>query len=74
MKRYFYFVARLVKKGVKGVAKGMFETTEGYFDFVDAADMVARQNGVDIKDVVITFWTETNSVMYGKFRRVTDGD
>lgn len=74
MKRYFYFAARLVKKGVSGITKGMFETTEGYFDFVDAADMVAKKEGVDIKDVVITFWSETNSVMYGKFRRAMDGD
>lgn len=74
MKRYFYFAASLVKKGVCVFANGMFETNEGYFDFIHAANVLAKQEDVNIKDVVITYWAETNSVMYGKFRRVTDGD
>ncbi len=74
MRKYFYFAARLIKKGVNAFASGILVTDKGYFDFVDAADMVARQQDVDIKNVVITFWAETNSVMYGKFRRESDAD
>ncbi len=68
MRKYFYFAARLIKRGVYAFTSGIFTTEKGYFDFVDAADMIAEQEEIDIKDVVITFWAETNSIMYGKFK------
>lgn len=76
MKRYFYFVAMFLKQGTQWFSSGVQETDDGYFDFVGATESVAEENDVDIKKVVVTFWTETNSVMMGRFNtlRRTNND
>lgn len=65
MKRYFYFVARFFKDGIERIANGFQESDDGNFDIISAQDTISKKE--DVKDVVITFWAETNSVMYGKF-------
>lgn len=65
MKRYFYFVARFFKNGIEGMTNGVQESDDGYFDIVCAQDAISKQE--DVKKVIITFWAETNSVMFGKF-------
>lgn len=67
MNKFFYYVARFIKNGVMGIVNGIQETDEGYFDVVNAMKHVSKEKNVDIKYVVITFWAETNSVMFGKF-------
>lgn len=68
MKRAFYWVARLVKGGKVFDKNGVSEF-EGEFDFVEVSDELAKENGIPSKDVIVTFWAETNSVMMGKFGR-----
>lgn len=65
MKRYFYYVARFFKNGREGMSNGIQENDDGYFDIIRAQDTISKQQ--DVKKVVITFWSETNSVMFGKF-------
>lgn len=66
MKRYFYFVARFFKNGIEGMLDGVQESDDGSFDIISAKDTISKRE--DVRKVVITFWTETNSVMFGKFR------
>lgn len=66
MKRYFYFVAKFFKNGFEGIANGIQESDNGYFDIIRAQDAIAKRE--DVKTVVVTFWAETNSVMFGKSR------
>lgn len=65
MKRYFYFVARFFKNGREGMVDGVQESDDGSFDIVCAKDTISKRE--DVRKVVITFWAETNSVMFGKF-------
>lgn len=70
MKRYFYFVAKFFKNGIEGIANGIQESDNGYFDIICAQDTIAKRE--DVKKVVVTFWAETNSVMFGKFRLLAE--
>lgn len=65
MKRYFYFVARFFKNGIEGMVNGVQESNDGCFDIICAQDTISKRENV--KTVIITFWAETNSVMFGKF-------
>lgn len=65
MKRYFYFVARFFKNGRMGVANGIQESDDGSFDIISAQDSISKQE--DVRKAIVTFWAETNSVMFGKF-------
>lgn len=68
MKRVFYWVANFVKGGRVYGKNGVSEF-EGEFDFVEVSEELAKENGIPSKDVIVTFWAETNSVMMGKFGR-----
>lgn len=68
MKKYYYFVAKYVKHGITRTCAGTQETIEGYFDFVSAGNFIAQENDVDYKDVIVTFWSEINSIMFDKYR------
>lgn len=68
MKKYYYFVAKYVKNGITRKCTGTQETDEGYFDFVSAGNFIAQENDVDNKDVIVTFWSEINSIMFDKYR------
>ena len=70
MKRYFDFVAKFFKNGIEGIANGIQESDNGYFDIICALDTIAKRE--DVKTVVVTFWAETNSVMFGKFRLLAE--
>lgn len=70
MKRYFYLVAKFFKNGIEGIANGIQESDNGYFDFISVQDTIAKRE--DVKTVVVTFWAETNSVMFGKFRLLAE--
>lgn len=70
MKRYFYFVAKFFKNGIEGIANGIQESDNGYFDISCAQDTIAKRE--DVKTVVVTSWAETNSVMFGKFRLLAE--
>lgn len=72
MKRYFYFSARFIKDGRMGYSAGISESDDGYFDFVKAAKTIAQEEGVDVKKVIIVFWTETNSIMMDKFKALKE--
>ena len=72
MKRYFYFSARFIKNGRMAYTAGIFESDEGYFDFVKASKHIAQVEGVDVKKVIIVFWTETNSIMKDKFKALKE--
>lgn len=72
MCKYFYYVARFIRNGVMGVVNGMQKTDEGYFDVVSATENIAKEKNVDVWNVIITFWAETNSVMYGKFNTLKE--
>ena len=48
---------------------GISESDEGYFDFVKTAKDIAQEEGVDLKDVIVTFWSEINSVMLDKYKK-----
>lgn len=72
MKRYFYFSARLIKNGRMAYSAGILESDEGYFDFVKASKDIAQGEGVDVKKVIIVFWTETNSIMKDKFEALKE--
>lgn len=74
MKRYFYFVARFIRRGVSCFSAGVQENHRGFFDFVEAAKFVSKKEDVDDKEVIITFWSDTNSVMMGKFTRLHNED
>lgn len=66
MKRYFYYVASYILNGKTQFSSGLQETTEGYFDFVNAAKYIAQGKEIDAENVIITFWKETNSKMAEK--------
>ena len=68
MKKCYYFVAKYVKKGIIRTCTGTQETIDGYFDFVSAGNFIAQENNVDSKGVIVTFWSEINSVMLDKYR------
>lgn len=68
MKKYYYFVAKYVKHGIARICTGTQETDEGYFDFICAGNFIAQENDVDYKDVIVTFWSEINSIMFDKYR------
>lgn len=68
MKKCYYFVAKYVKNGITCTYTGTQETIEGYFDFVSAGNFIAQENDVDYKDVIVTFWSEINSIMFDKYR------
>lgn len=72
MKRYFYFSARFIKNGRMAYSSGILESDEGYFDFVKASKAIAQGEGVDVKKVIIVFWTETNSIMKDKFEALKE--
>jgi hypothetical protein len=72
MKRYFYFSARFIKNERMAYATGILESDNGYFDFVKAAKDIAQEEGVDVKKVIIVFWTETNSIMKDKFKALKE--
>ena len=72
MKRYFYFSARFIKDGHMRYSAGISESDEGYFDFVKASKDIAQGEGVDVKKVIIVFWTETNSIMKDKFKALKE--
>lgn len=72
MKRYFYFSARFIKDGRMAYSVGNLESDEGYFDFVKASKDIAQGEGVDVKKVIIVFWTETNSIMKDKFEALKE--
>lgn len=69
MKKCYYFVAKYVKKGITRTCTGTQETIDGYFDFVSAGNFIAQKHNVDSKDVIVTFWSEINSVMLDKYRK-----
>ena len=69
MKRYFYFSARFIKNGRMAYSAGISESDEGYFDFVSAGNFIAQKHNVDSKDVIVTFWSEINSVMLDKYKK-----
>ena len=66
MKRYFYFVARYTKNGKICMKSCIQGTNDGYFDFDSAAKHIAQTYEIDFKEVIITFWSETNSKMLEK--------
>lgn len=68
MKKCYYFVAKYVKNGITRTCTGTQETIEGYFDFVSAGNFIAQENDVDYKDVIVTFWSEINSIMFDKYK------
>lgn len=68
MKKCYHFVAKYVKNGITRTCTGTQETIEGYFDFVSAENFIAQENNVDSKGVIVTFWSEINSVMLDKYR------
>ena len=72
MKRYFYFSARFIKDGRMAYSVGILESDEGYFDFVKASKDIAQGEGVDVKNIIIVFWTETNSIMKDKFEALKE--
>lgn len=72
MKRYFYFSARFIKDGRMAYSVGILESDEGYFDFVKASKDIVQGEGVDVKKVIIVFWTETNSIMKDKFEALKE--
>lgn len=72
MKRYFYFSARFIKDGRMAYSVGILESDEGYFDFVKASKDIAQGEGVDVKKVIIVFWTEANSIMKDKFEALKE--
>ena len=72
MKKCYYFVAKYVKKGITRTCTGTQETIDGYFDFVKASKDIAQGEGVDVKKVIIVFWTETNSIMKDKFEALKE--
>ena len=72
MKRYFYFSARFIKDGRMRYSAGISESDEEYFDFVKTAKDIAQEEGVDVKNVIIAFWTETNSIMKDKFEALKE--
>lgn len=72
MKKCYYYVAMIVKHGITRTCSGMQETTEGYFDYISAGNFIAQENDVDIKDVIVTFWSEVNSVMLDKYKKVLE--
>lgn len=69
MKKGYYFVAKYVKNGIIRICTGTQETIEGYFDFVSAGNFIAKEHNVDLKDVIVTFWSEINSVMLDKYKK-----
>lgn len=69
MKKCYYFVAKYVKKGIIRTCTGTQETIDGYFDFVSARNFIAHEHNVDSKDIIVTFWSEINSVMLDKYRK-----
>lgn len=73
MKKYYYFVAKYVKNGIIRICTGKQETDEGYFDFVSAGNFIAQENDVDYKDVIVTFLSEINSIMFDKYRNSSSG-
>ena len=70
MKRYFYFAARFSKHGVTGFSAGIQETSDGCFDFINAAKFISEKENADFNKIVITFWAETNSVMMDRFEKI----
>ena len=72
MSKFFFYTARFSPNGYEWFASGIHKTTDGYFDFVDAMKSVSKANDADVKRVVITFWAETNSIMFGKFNTLMD--
>ena len=70
MKKCYYFVGKYVKNGITRMFTGTQETIEGYFDFVGAGNYIAQEKDVDYKDVIVTFWSEINSTMLDKYRKV----
>lgn len=68
MKKCYYFVAKYVKNGITCACTGTQETIEGYFDFVSAGNFIAQNHNIDYKDVIVTFWSEINSIMLDKYR------
>lgn len=70
MKKCYYFVGKYVKNGITRMFTGTQETIEGYFDFVSAGNYIAQEKDVDYKDVIVTFWSEINSIMLDKYRKV----
>lgn len=70
MKRYFYFSARFIKNGRMAYSAGILESDD--FDFVKASKDIAQGEGVDVKKVIIVFWTETNSIMKDKFEALKE--
>lgn len=68
MKKYYYFVAKYVKNGITRTCTGTQETIEGYFDFVGAGNFIAHKYNVDYKNVIVTFWSEINSIMLDKYK------
>ena len=69
MKKGYYFVAKYVKNGITRTCTGTQETIDGYFDFVSAGNFIAQKHNVDSKDVIVTFWSEINSVMLDKYKK-----
>ena len=51
---------------------GISESDDGYFDFVKTAKDIAQEEGVDVKNIIIVFWTETNSIMKDKFKALKE--
>lgn len=70
MKKCYYFVGKYVKNGITRMCTGTQETIEGYLDFVSAGNFIAQEKDVDYKDVIVTFWSEINSIMLDKYRKV----
>lgn len=73
MKKCYYFVAKFVKYGITRTCSGTQETTDGYFDYVSAGNFIAQEYNVDFKDVIVTFWSEINSVMLDKHKKTLGG-
>ena len=72
MKKGYYFVAKYVKNGITRICTGTQETIDGYFDFVSAGNFIAQKHNVDSKDVIVTFWSEINSVMLDKYKSIRE--
>lgn len=51
---------------------GILESDDGYFDFVKASKDIAQEEGVDVKNIIIVFWAETNSIMKDKFEALKE--
>ena len=51
---------------------GISESDDGYFDFVKTAKDIAQEEGVDVKNIIIVFWAETNSIMKDKFKALKE--